>query len=133
MAQAKLVSQLLVETPNKVGMMAEVASVISGAGVNIEGICAYSMQDKAEFMILTNDNSKAQDALGKKGWTVKSEEVIVVTLDNKVGAAKEIADKIKQASVDIRYLYGTTCGIEDCSSTIVIASKDNKGVIKAIS
>ena len=133
MAQAKLVSQLLVETPNKVGMLAEVTSVVSGAGVNIEGICAYSMEGKAEFMILTSDNGKAQEALGKKGWAVKSEEVVVVTLDNKVGAAKELADKIKQASVDIRYLYGTTCGSADCPSALVIASQDNKAALKAIS
>lgn len=134
MAQAKLVSQLLVETPNKVGMLAEVTSVVSGTGVNIEGICAYSMDNKAEFMILTSNNSKAQEALSKKGWVVKSEEVILVNLDNKVGAVKELADKIKQASVDVRYLYGTTCSCAvECSSALVIASRDNKAALKAIS
>jgi hypothetical protein len=133
MAKAKLVSQLLVETPNKVGMMAEVTSAIAGAGLNIEGICAYEMENKAEFMIITDNNQKAQEALSKEGWLVKSEEVAMVTLDNKVGAAKEIADKIKQVGIDIRYIYGTTCGIENCSSTIIVASKDNKGIIRAIS
>ena len=133
MAKAKLVSQLLVEAPNKVGMMAEVTSAIAGAGVNIEGICAYGMEGKAEFMIITDNNAKAQEALGKKGWVIKTEEVVSVTLDNEVGAAKEMADKIKQAGIDIRYIYGTTCGIKDCSSTIVVASKDNKGIVRAIS
>lgn len=133
MAQAKLASQLLVETPDKVGMLAEVTSAVSGAGVNIEGICAYGMEGKAYFMVLTNDNNKAQGALGAKGWPLKSEEVVVVSLANNVGAAKEIADKIKQAGIDINYLYGTTCGSPDCVSALVISSKDNKAVLKAVS
>lgn len=133
MATVKLVSQLLVETPNKVGMLAEVTSVVAGTGINIEGLCAYVMEGKAYFMILTSDNNKAEEALSKKGWLVRSEEVVAVGLGNKVGAAKEIADKIKQAGVDISYLYGTTCGSEDCSSVLIIASKDNKGVAEALS
>jgi hypothetical protein len=108
MAVAKKVKELLVITPNKVGMLAEVTGAIADSGVNITAICAYGSGGKASFMIVTEDNQKAQNALKAKKYEVKEKEVVAVNLSNKVGAAKDMAKRLAQAGVNLDYCYGST-------------------------
>lgn len=132
MAKADLVKQLSVETENKVGMLAEVSGAISGAGANITAICAYGMDDKAHFYILTSDNAKAQEALKAKGFGVSEEEVVKLMLEDKIGSAKEISEKIKAVGIDLCYIYGSTCGCADTPALLVIKAQDNAKVVSAI-
>lgn len=108
MAKASKIKEIIATTPNKVGMLAEVTNVVAGAGVNILALCAFAMEDKAKFMMLTSDNGKAASALKAKKIAVEEADVVSVTLSNKVGAAKELAEKLAKAEVDISYCYGST-------------------------
>lgn len=132
MAKAKLTKELAVSTANKVGMFAEVAAAVTDTGVNIVAICAYAMEDKAIFRIITSDNNKAKAALTKKGYKTEESDVVTVMLVDKVGQAKEIAAKIKNSGINLDYLYGTTCGCANNESLMVIGSKENAKVISAI-
>ena len=132
MAKASIAKQLTVETKNKAGMLAEVAGVIAAAGANITAICAFQMEGKAYFYVLTSNNNKAKKALEQKGHTVKEEDIVSVMLEDKVGQAKEIAEKIKAAGIDLSYIYGSTCGCADTQALLVIGSKENVKVISAI-
>ncbi len=108
MATVKKVKELLVVTPNKSGMLAEVTSAIADSGVNIIAMSAYGAGAKANFMIVTEDNQKAMNALRAKKFDVKEKEVVSVSLSNKIGAAKEMAEKLAKAGIDLDYCYGST-------------------------
>lgn len=108
MAKASKVKEIVATTPNKVGMLAEITNAISEAGVNIIAISAYSMGEKAKFSIITADNQKAIDALKAKKFGTKENDAISVSLSNKVGAAKELANKLAKAGIDLDYCYGST-------------------------
>ena len=88
MAKAIKAKEIVATTPDKVGMLAQVTAVVAGAGVNILAICAYAMDGKAKFLMLTSDNGKAQAALKGKNIEVEEADVVSVTLPNKVGAGK---------------------------------------------
>ena len=105
---AKIGKQVHIRTPNKVGMLAEVTGAIAGAGVNIDTLAAFVADNKANFMVITNNNAKTIDAL--KAYEVKEEDVVVVELENKIGAATDMANKLKDAEIDLKYIYGTTSG-----------------------
>ncbi|MBL7198218.1 MAG: ACT domain-containing protein [Candidatus Omnitrophica bacterium] len=132
MAKATLAKQLTVETENKVGMLAELTGTIADAGVNITAICAYGMENKAIFMLISSDNNKAKGVLAQKGYKVEEGEVVTVMLEDKVGQAKGIADKIKAAGINLDYLYGTTCGCTDSPALMVIGSKENAKVVSVV-
>lgn len=132
MAKASLTKQLTVEAGNKVGVLAEVTGVIADAGVNITAICAYHIEGKAYFCILTSDNKKAKEALDPKGYTINEDEVVKVALEDTVGQVKEVAEKVKVAGIDLCYIYGSTCGCADTQSFLVISSKENAKVLSAI-
>ena len=124
MAKVSLGKQLLAVTENKVGMLAEVSSAVSGSGVNIQAINAYAVGKEANFRLITDNNQKAQQVLQFKGYEVSEQEVVMVELPNKVGVLKVAADKLKAAGIDLSYIYGTTCSAGyDC--LLVLASNNN--------
>ncbi|MDD5005300.1 MAG: hypothetical protein PHS93_02200 [Candidatus Omnitrophica bacterium] len=132
MAKAILAKELMVDTDNKIGMLADISSLITDAGVNITAICAYAVADKAIFRIITSDNNKAKSALAQKGFKVRENDVVTVMLADKAGQAKMVADKIKKAGINLDSLYGTTCGCKDMEALLVIGSKESAKVISAI-
>lgn len=129
MGKAGKVKEIIATTPNKAGMLAEVTGALAGAGVNILALCAYSMQGQAKFMMLTSDNGKAASALKGKKIAVEEAEVVSVTLGNKVGAMKELAEKIAKAGVDIEYCYGSTGNGSD--ALIVLSAKEINKLVAA--
>jgi hypothetical protein len=130
MAKATKVNNLIVETPDKVGMMAKVCSAISDAGVNIKAISAYVKEGKGYFMLLTDDNSKAEEALESGGFSVSQEEVVAVELENEVGAAKRMTKKLADAGVNLKYCYGSTG--DGTMALLVFNSNDNEKAVRTL-
>ncbi|MFC1621268.1 hypothetical protein ACFL2G_03080 [Candidatus Omnitrophota bacterium] len=133
MAKCIKAKELAITTPDKVGMLSEVGSVMASNGINLNALCAYSMEGKAMFMMLTDDNQKAKLAAEKKGWDVKENEVVVVNVIDKVGATKEIGDKLKEKNVTLLYCYGTDCGCaSERACRLVLKSDNNDAIIEAL-
>lgn len=132
MAKASIVKQITVTTEDKAGMLAEVSKVIGGTGVNIDAVCAYAMDGKAIFMIVTSDSAKASAALEGKGYKVKEGDVVIADLDNKVGAAAGMGEKLKKAGINLNYIMGSTCASCDCPCRIVLSSDDNAKAVKVL-
>ena len=133
MAKCVKTKELIITTPDKAGMLSEVSSVMASNGININALCAYAMEGKAIFMVLTDDNQKAKLAAGNKGWDTKENDVVVVNMIDKVGAAKEIGDKLKEKNINLAYCYGTDCA---CATNrvgrLVLKSDNNDAIIAAL-
>lgn len=129
MAKASKVKEIIATTPNKVGMLAEITGIVAGAGVNILAICAYNMQGQAKFMMLTSDNAKAVNALKGKKIAIEEADAVAVSLGNKVGAAKELAEKLAKAGVDLSYCYGSTGNGSE--ALFILSAKDTEKALAA--
>jgi hypothetical protein len=132
MVMATLKKQLLVTTTNKVGEFAAITAVLSAAKVSLTGICAWAEGEKAMFALLTDSVDTAKNALTAKGYQTTEEDVITVMLEDKVGAAAAIAKKIKDAGINLDYVYGAVCGCKDTKALLVIGSKEKSGIIAAL-
>ena len=130
MAKAMKLKQLSFSLPNRVGLLAQVASTVSQAKVNIEAICAYEMDDKGFFMLVTDNNAKAKKALAKIGANVEVEDVLVVGVPNKVGQLQSLAKKIADAGVDIYYAYGSPGAVK--TMFLVFKTANDAKALKAI-
>jgi hypothetical protein len=109
---ARIVEQLRIVTPNRVGMLSEVTQAIAEIGVNIDALCAYETGKKAVFLVITSNNALAVKSLKAKKFEVEKEKVVLIKLENRVGEACEVADKFKSSKINLHYIYGTTsmCG-----------------------
>lgn len=131
MANAKIVKQLNVSTQDKPGMLEEISAAVASTGTNIEAICAYGMEGKAIFYIVTNNNDKAKQVFASKGWTPKEEDVIMLDLENKPGALKELASKLKSKNVNLKYCYGSACS-SSCPCRFIINADNNQQALAAL-
>ena len=114
--------EIILVTENGAGKLAKITGSLSELAINIRAICAYSEGDKAVFMLVTSDNSKAKEALSSAG-TITTEEIIIVEMPDEIGQISIIAEKMKDAGVDIKYVYGTTA--EPGKSVNIIFSSNN--------
>ena len=136
MSCMKLVRELSVKTENKVGMLAEVCSALSSKQINISAINAYHVKNDAFFRMMTSDNAAAAEALKAKGLSCEEKQVIVATLENKVGSCKDMGVALREAGVDILYIYGSACDsgtcAPNCKSQVVINTNDNAKALEAL-
>jgi hypothetical protein len=130
MAKAKKSKQLSFTMTNKVGLLSEVSRAIASAKVNITAICAYEMENEAEFMLITQGNKKVKKALSPLKVKIEEEDIITVEMPNKVGELQKVAKKISDGGIDINYMYGTAGTGK--SSICVFKTSDDKKAIKVI-
>jgi len=108
MATARQAKQLVATMPTRVGLLADITDAIRAAGVNISAVSAYERDGQAKFLLVTDDNAKTAEALGRLNADVHEKDVVLVELENRVGALADAAKKIAEATINIEYSYGTT-------------------------
>ena len=132
MADVKIGKVLNITTPNQVGMLEKVSSLIAQEGVNIRGVAAYAQDNEARFMVILEGNEeKVGKIMQGIGYQVSENEVVILPLANQVGTLSEVGKKLKDANIDLNYIYGTTCGC-GCDALIVFSSNDNQKAIEVL-
>ena len=118
--------EIIIETGNKVGLLADIAMALSNEGVNIEAASGYEVAKTATLMLVTNANLRIVGMLKKKKYkSVREAEVILVDLENKPGALKVVTTELTKAKIDIKHLYVTSPS-NGHSSKMVILTSDNE-------
>jgi len=117
------VSLVTVTLQNKPGTLAQVSSTLGKAGVNISALLAPEIRGKGKVRLLVDNLDKAKDALKAAKIRFGEDEAIAVDLDNKPGALGEVAEKLAQAKINIRYAYATAAE-GSAKATVVLAVPD---------
>ncbi|MFI3262230.1 MAG: amino acid-binding protein [Rikenellaceae bacterium] len=99
------IKQLSIFIENRVGVVNEVISILSSAGVSLR---AFSLADGNDFGILriiVPDADFAQKVLQDAGYKVSQVEVICLEVPNVAGGVLGSLDKLAQNDVFIKYMY----------------------------
>jgi hypothetical protein len=62
---------------------------------------------------------------------VEDKEVVIVDMPDKVGQLHSVACKLKEANIDLYYIYGTTSE-PDKPAVIIFSSQDNDKALAVI-
>jgi hypothetical protein len=108
MADVRVVDELFVKVPTKVGLLAEVTEALADAGVDIRAIGAYDKGMNGEFMLLTGDNATAERVLRDMGAEVEHNTVVVVSLEQRAGQLQRVSRALADAGVNVDWIYATT-------------------------
>lgn len=123
--------EIVLTVENKVGRLEEVSSAVKDKGINIRAINAWVEKNKAVFRLITSDNSNTEEVLKKTG-KVKRNEVVIVEMPDEAGQLHSLALKLKEAQIDLNYIYGTASE-PGRGSIIVFSSNDNDKALEVIS
>lgn len=117
------VTQIAVSLANKPGALAQLCSTLGKAGVNITALLAPEMRGRGKIRVLVDNPEKAKDALKEAKIRFSEEEIIATELDNRPGALGEIAEKLAQAKINIKYAYATASE-GSAKATVILAVPD---------
>lgn len=115
-------TNLTVVLRDEPGQLATLGGATGAAGVNIEGLCAFTGEGRGIIHVLIDDDAAARAiaALTEAGMAIADErEVLVVDVADRPGSLGELARELAEASVNIELLYTTFGGVR-----IVIATDD---------
>jgi hypothetical protein len=115
-------TDLTVVLRDRPGELARLGEASGEAGVNIQGMCAFTGEGRGIIHILVDDAqaSVARQALEDAGMGVADErEVMVIDVADRPGTLGELARSLAEASVNIELAYTTFGGVK-----LVIATDD---------
>ena len=115
-------TDLTVILDDRPGELARLGEATGQAGVNIEGLAAFTGEGKGVVHILVNDDevARCRDALEAAGMGIADErEVLVVDVEDRPGTLGELTRELAAANVNVDLAYTTFGGVR-----IVIATDD---------
>lgn len=122
--------ELTVTVINKIGVLLDIARVLAELGVNIEAVTGYTKDSEADIMVVTDDNLRAMDALKKSGYKgVKEKPVIIIELENKPGVLRNITARLASETIDIKYIYGTSCRDNYLAKVVLSTDNDERAIV----
>jgi len=115
-------TDLTVVLSDEPGQLAKLGGAMGAAGVNIEGMCAFTGEGRGIIHVLISDHAakRAVAALREAGLGLADRrEVLVVDVEDRPGSLGELARELADAGVNIELLYTTFGGVK-----VVIATDD---------
>ena len=118
---------LAIDVDNSPGALAQVATAISDAGVNIAAATCLGPDDRAELHILVKHAEAARHALALTQLAVTRErEVVVVDVEDHPGVLADLTRRIAAAGVDLDLVYIAT------NNRVVFGAEDLDGLRAAL-
>jgi hypothetical protein len=122
-------TDLTVILEDRPGELARLGEATGQAGINLEGMAAFTGDGKGFIHILVEDAAAARRALASAGMQIADErEVLVVDINDRPGTLGELARQLGEANVNIDLAYTTFGGVK-----VVIASEDLDSARAALS
>ncbi|MBW3664879.1 MAG: ACT domain-containing protein [Actinobacteria bacterium] len=116
---------LVIIPDDQPGVLARIGRALGDAGVNIEGVSAFTGQGKGIVHLLVDEPHKANQALAEAGFDVKAmRRVLVSDVADRPGALAELSQKLADAEVNIEQAYIATPGGGATPTRIVLVVDD---------
>jgi len=115
-------TDLTVVLRDQPGELARLGESTGAAGVNIQGMCAFTGEGRGIIHVLIADEvvERAVTAVEAAGLgVVDRREVLVIDIEDRPGSLGELARELADASVNIELMYTTFGGLN-----VVIATDD---------
>ncbi|MEA1871317.1 MAG: ACT domain-containing protein [Candidatus Bipolaricaulota bacterium] len=128
MRGARLQRELIIRTDNRIGLLGEIARLLSDMGISIVSISVRTENGTATLHLLTVAHLFARDALRKAGFLVEEREVIVLDLPHHPGFLCKVAEALARKDLDLQELHATVSEGSTKSLVVFTTSHNNKAV-----
>ena len=97
--------RIVIMADNEVGVLAGITGALADADINVESINTQSAGDRGAIILTVADTDHALAVLNQSGYKAVSDDALVVRLRDEPGALSGVADRLKQAGVNIQNLH----------------------------
>ena len=123
--------ELIVNLPNRPGLLAEAAGAIGAANVNIRAFAAVAPGKTDEVRFVVDDDEAAEKALKDAGYKVRRQEVMTFPASDTPGELAAHAENLAKAGINIEGAYLATAG-DGKRYEIIFEVSDLKAARKAL-
>ena len=118
MAKVQIRNEVMFKAPTRVGLLADVAEKLNAAGVNILAIGAYDKGDNGEFLMITDNNKLAYEALGGLEGEMDMQSVVIAEVPNKPGELAAIARKLADHDINVAQVFASS--VEGADTVLIV-------------
>jgi hypothetical protein len=104
-AAMPIAQQISVFLENQPGRLGTLCEVLADQGVNLQAIMVPSGTDYGIVHVIVDRHEDALQSLEERGYRTYTSRVLDVTLDDHPGALAELADRLAENQIDIKYAY----------------------------
>jgi hypothetical protein len=122
------VEQISVFLENRTGRLAEVALILSQAGINIRALALADTSDFGVLRMIVNDTEKAMEVLKENGFAIGKHDVIAVEVVDQPGGLHQILDLLSRSGVNVEYMYAFVRNSGDNAIMIFRFDNTDKGI-----
>jgi hypothetical protein len=97
--------QISIFIENKAGRLSDVTGILAEADINIRALAVADTSDFGVLRLIVDNNAKAEAALKNAGFTVRKTRVVAVKVDDAPGGLHRILEVLKNARVNVEYMY----------------------------
>ncbi|MDE2802556.1 MAG: ACT domain-containing protein [Chloroflexota bacterium] len=97
--------RIIVMAKSEVGVIADIAAALAGAGINILSLNTENTGETGLVILTAEDNDAALQALRTAGFRAVIDDVLVFRLRDEPGALAKVAERFKDAGVNIQSLH----------------------------
>ena len=98
-------NRIIVMVKSEVGVIADIANVLAGAGFNLKSLNTENTGETGLVIITTDNADEALRVLTDAGFRAVIDDVLVIRLPDEPGALARVAEKFKLAGVNIQSLH----------------------------
>ena len=124
-----MLKQLSVFIENKRGRLSDVTGYLAEAGINIHALCIADTTNFGILRLIVQDAEKAKRVLKDKGLTVKTTEVVAVSLTHQPGSLAGVLKNLDSAGISIEYMYAFTSRAAGYDAMVVFCLSDQENAM----
>ena len=122
------VEQLSVFVENKPGKLVEALEALADAKVDLRALSLADTSDFGILRIIVDKPDKALDVLTKKGFLVRSNDVIALVIGDRPGGLASVVRQLSDAGVDIEYTYAFVGHSKDHAYVIIRVDNNDAAI-----
>lgn len=130
MMKARPAKEVMVRMPNEIGTLNRVAKVLADMGINILAVCAWVEGADVVVRLLTDEPSRAGDALRAHKHSVREVDVIAMDVPHKPGMLRRITDRLVEDEIDIHHLYASAPGAQDQALVVMATANNDHAIVR---
>lgn len=115
-----VIKQISIFLENSAGRLAEVTKVLKNGNINLRALMIADTADFGILRIIVDEVDTAISVLEKAQFTVKTTEVISVTISDTVGSLADVLAQFQKNAINVEYLYAA---LEKTGETAVVIFK----------
>ena len=105
MSGSNLINRIVIMAEDEVGVIAGITGVLAGEGINLETINTETSGGRGAITVTVDNYDHALYVLNQAGFKAVGDDALVVRLPDEPGALAAVADRLKQAGVNIQSMH----------------------------